>query len=231
MRQADREGRAMDTTAAYRGVRERICELAEGADGDLAVPACPGWTVRDLLAHLTGVGDDLLNGRLDGVGTDPWTEAQVARRRDASLEEVVAEWQGIAGALDEALDAIGGAPEQLVFDTATHEHDLRQALDRPGARDSDAVAIGLGWVLPRWQEASSGGAGPLRLVAGDHDVTAGDGEAIATVELEPFEAVRALTGRRSATQLASYAWTGDPAAFVDRFTWGPFTLRTSPLDE
>jgi uncharacterized protein (TIGR03083 family) len=221
----------MDTTAAYRGVRERICELAEGADGGLAVPACPGWTVRDLLAHVTGVGDDLLNGRLEGVGTDPWTEAQVARRRDASLEEVVAEWRGIAGALDEALDAIGGAPEQLVFDTATHEHDLRQALDRPGARDSDAVAIGLGWVLPRWQEASRGGPGPLRLVTGDHDVTAGDGEPVATVELDPFEAVRALTGRRSAAQLAGYAWTGDPAAFVDRFTWGPFTLRTSPLDE
>ena len=46
------------------------------------------WTVKDVVAHLCGACEDILAGRLEGVATDPWTEAQVARFEGADLEVV-----------------------------------------------------------------------------------------------------------------------------------------------
>ncbi|MEB3035257.1 maleylpyruvate isomerase N-terminal domain-containing protein, partial [[Mycobacterium] nativiensis] len=43
--------------AIYRAARGRISTLATGLTADqlsLAVPATPGWSVHDVLAHLTG---------------------------------------------------------------------------------------------------------------------------------------------------------------------------------
>jgi uncharacterized protein (TIGR03083 family) len=78
----------MDTTEAYRAVRDRMIALVDGVDGDQDVPACPGWTVRDLMAHVTGVADDILEGRMDGVATDEWTGTQVAARAERTVAEV-----------------------------------------------------------------------------------------------------------------------------------------------
>jgi hypothetical protein len=62
--------------------------------------------------------------------------------------------------------------------------------------------------------------------------TTGDGEPGATVEMEPFEALRALTGRRSPAELLAYRWdVEDPARWLTCFAWGPFTVRDTPLDE
>ena len=36
---------------------------------------------------------------------------------------------------------------QLIADTVTHEHDLRPAFGVPGARDTDALALGVAWVV------------------------------------------------------------------------------------
>ena len=72
--------------------RERVSALVRGAGdeaGQRVVPACPRWTVRDVVAHLTGVCDDILAGRLDGVATDPWTDAQVARRAGRPVEDIL----------------------------------------------------------------------------------------------------------------------------------------------
>lgn len=71
---------------AYHGVRMRVTDLVSAA-GDHAVlkiaPATPDWTVKDNLAHLTGITADIVNGNLNEVGTDEWTAAQVDARRGA----------------------------------------------------------------------------------------------------------------------------------------------------
>src|SRR4051812_41896335 len=113
---------------AYAGVRERVSALVQGADPTQPVPACPDWTVKDLVAHVTGVVDDVLAGRIEGVATDPWTAAQVEARKDHSLDQIVAEWNEKAPAFEALLDAFGSPGEQAVFDVTTHEHDLRGAL-------------------------------------------------------------------------------------------------------
>jgi hypothetical protein len=56
----------------------------------------------------------------------------------------------------------------------------------------------------------------VRLSAADSDFTtvAGAGEPQASLEAPEFELFRALSGRRSRRQIASYTWTGDPDAYL-----------------
>lgn len=145
--------------AAYASCRGRIGELVRAAGDGKAkasvVPACPEWSVHDVVAHVAGVVADALAGRLDGVATDPWTAAQVDARRDRSVDEVLEEWETGAPTFEGLLDAIGDPGRQAVLDVVTHEHDIRGALGAAGARDSDAVRIGLGFVAPRFIEAAA----------------------------------------------------------------------------
>ena len=78
----------METAEAYRLLRERILDLALAADPTTPVPTCPGWTVKELLAHVTGVAADVVGGNIAEAGTDPWVEVQVAARRDLTVEEI-----------------------------------------------------------------------------------------------------------------------------------------------
>jgi uncharacterized protein (TIGR03083 family) len=214
---------------AYRGVRERITELVRDLDdGALAtvVPACPEWSVKDVVAHVCGVVDDALAGRLDGVATDPWTAAQVEARRSAPISDVLAEWAEKAPAFEAILDDIGPPGRQAVFDCVTHEHDVRGALRAPGARDSDAVAVALSFLGPALESAGA----PVRVRTADGK-SFGPDDAPATLTAEAFEIIRAATGRRSVDQIRAMDWSGDVDAGLSAFTWGPFTPRGTPLSE
>ena len=61
---------------------------------------CEGWTVADVAAHVTGVMADITSGRLDGVGTQPWYDRQVAERRGRRQQVLIDE-------LDEVTSATG----------------------------------------------------------------------------------------------------------------------------
>src|SRR5262249_10638714 len=70
-------------TDAYRELRLRVTALMADVDDETMAspsPATPEWTVHDVLAHLVGVTDDVVNGRLDGIATDEWTQKQVDAR-------------------------------------------------------------------------------------------------------------------------------------------------------
>ncbi len=219
----------METSEAYRSVRGRMIDMARAADPATPVPACPEWTVRELLAHVTGVAADVVAGRLDGVGTQPWVNAQLAARSTRTVEALAAEWAESGPQVDEICAALGDSIAQLVFDTVTHEQDLRQAVGEPGGRDG-ALDIALRWVSEAWA-AQPEADGALRLSAGATDVVLGDGPPTATLTLLPFEALRALTGRRSLDQLRAYDWDGDPEPWLPSFTWGPFRPADSPIAE
>ncbi len=191
------------------------------------VPACPDWSVQDLLAHAVGVAVDGAAGRIEGAGSDPWTAAQVAARKDASRDELLGEWQ--AAPIGDALmatDTMQAA--QVVFDLTTHEHDLRGALQQPGARDSDGVDVGWGWATAIVAQLRDGyGAGAIRLSTEHGDDVLGTGEPTAAVRAERFELWRAMTGRRSPDQVRAWAWEGEPA--VEAVCLLP--ARATPLDE
>jgi hypothetical protein len=65
-------------------LRARVVDLLETVEPavlDRPAPATPAWRVRDVVAHMVGVADDVVSGRLDGIASDPWTGGQVERRR------------------------------------------------------------------------------------------------------------------------------------------------------
>lgn len=222
-----------DSARAYEAVQSRMTQLLRQATPEqLArqVPACPDWDVRTLLSHAVGVASDVVAGRLERAGSDPWTAAQVEARREADLEALLAEWATTAPALREALLAMEAMPAaQVVFDLATHEHDLRGALERPGERDSEGVDVGWTWATTVLGQLRDGyGEGALVLTTLDGASTpCGSAAPTSGVTADRFELWRAMTGRRSAEQVAAWDWTGEPA--VERLCLLP--ARPTPLLE
>jgi uncharacterized protein (TIGR03083 family) len=214
---------------AYAGVRQRVNDLVRGTDAaarQTVAPATPAWTVHDLVAHVTGVAADITEGRLDGVATDPWTARQVASRRHRDTIDVLDEWNRCAPAIEDAMDGYGPAAFTLLADTVTHEHDLRGALDAPGARDSDAMAL---W----WNACTHSGAaatGPaLELEVETGTVVFGTEPPVATLRTTRFEVLRAMTGRRSLDQMRAFVRRGD--FDVAMLLGERFTIRPDPLVE
>jgi uncharacterized protein (TIGR03083 family) len=220
---------------AYAGVRRRLSELVRPLRPDEAstvVPACPEWTVHDVIAHLTGVVDDALSGRLDGVATTPWTAAQVEVRRQRSVAEILAEWEATAPTFESVLDVVGPRGRQAVLDAATHEQDVRGALGAPGARDADAVAIGLSFVAPVFLSAAADRGTPVRIdVSGGESFGSPVDGAIIVLRGEPWELMRAMTGRRSVAQLRRLNWERFDERILAAFEFGPFRPAALSLDE
>src|SRR4051812_45521702 len=96
-----------DLAGVYDETRQRISAVVASLDDaglDTAAPATPGWTVRDLVAHMTGdlaalLADDLPTSFFTSFG-DPaeltklndWTDAMVVERRTRPIGEVLDEW-------------------------------------------------------------------------------------------------------------------------------------------
>lgn len=217
-----------DEARSYRETRLRVRGLVSGLDdaqlGTIA-PATPEWRVRDVLAHQAGVASDIVAGELDGVTTAAWTGRQVGARRDQPVARILDEWDE-AGATVETMMVDMPHPQwhQLLADVATHEHDIRGALGRPGARDSGAVATGFAYM-------TNGVGAPMRFETEAGTFAAGpDGEPIATVRADRFELLRAMTGRRSYEQIRDYGWEGEPRPEAIVIT-PVFTARAEPLVE
>ena len=129
----------MDHQTIWTQTQERASNLAASLSAEQAaatVPACLDWRVKDLVAHMTGVDTDAWNGEVDEDFSDRWTDTHVRQRADASLAEVLAEWNAVAA---KAGELFGPAPEALttgmVVDASVHEQDLRGAIGMPGAKD------------------------------------------------------------------------------------------------
>jgi uncharacterized protein (TIGR03083 family) len=146
----------VNTAEAYGRLREQMLAMVATADPTTPVPACPGWTVKELLAHVAGVASDVLTGNVAEAGTEPWVQAQLDARAGQSLPTIADEWRATGPQVDDVCAQLGDAIAQLVFDTVTHEQDLRGALGQPGAMDG-AVEVGL-----RWAPCGSGRATSTR---------------------------------------------------------------------
>ncbi len=225
----------VDVGAAYAAGRERVVALVAGLPVEQAampVPACPEWRVQDVLAHISGVCVDILAGRLDGAGTDPWTEIQVSARRDLPIDDIVAEWNEAAAQVEPMAKDFGPAGAQWVFDFSTHEHDIRGALDAPGARDADTWWISLEFITPGFHAAvAEHRLPPLRIVTGPRIWEPESVEPVETLTADPFEFGRAISGRRSPDQIRAFDWSTDPEPYLAAFTFGPFTPRAADLVE
>lgn len=217
---------------AYASLRRRCLDLGRSLDDVQAgtmSPCCPAWSVKDLYAHFAGVASDILAGNTEGAATEAWADAQVERRRDASLAEICDEWEADGAQVDEVVRGFGDAfPPQFYLDAWTHEWDVRQALGVAAEPDLTLLRAVRPFLARRLHEranemASTHSGEPFELVVSDGVDTwrsnVGDGDAtstveLSTVELSLFEFGRITMGRRSAAQIDEVRPGADPALLV-----------------
>jgi uncharacterized protein (TIGR03083 family) len=225
-----------DYETTYRDLRLRVIDLVGDQPSEVVeqlAPGTPEWRVRDVVAHLGGVCDDIAHGSLEGVASDAWTDAQVAKRRDWPFARVLDDWIEHAQVVEPMMNAIGHPMGQMLFDAWTHEQDVRGALGVPGARSGTAVELALQWLV------DTNGAGlpagvlapaPLRVIADGEELVLGSGEPGTTVRTSKFEFLRALAGRRSLDQVRALDAAGAPLESV-LFFGGFFTPASRDIVE
>lgn len=208
-----------DPGAHYSRTRARLIELLtelSDADWERPVPACPGWRVRDVAAHLAAVVEDALAGRLSGPPDDAQTAEQVARFADREPAAFLAAWSQAAPDFEAAVTALDIWPAAM--DVLTHEHDIRHAVGRPGARDDEAVTVAARVLIE-----SLAVPGTVTFDTGEEVVPSpsADGPAL-TLATSGFEVLRLRLGRRSREQVKALDWSADPEPILDHlFVFGP----------
>jgi len=202
--------------AAYDKLRTRVTDLMQGISAEqvqTVVPHCPQWTVKDCLAHMIGVPEDVINGQMDGVATDAWTDRQVQRHAQDSVEDLLTTWSTNAPTFASILPRIPQPVlSQFMFDQTNHEHDIRAALNLPGGRDSVAVAVAEGFLRDSLSRNSDLAIAQLA----DHTMTG-------------FEFLRSLSGRRSVSQISQI---GLPLETIERFINAmPYSIPKSDVSD
>lgn len=210
----------MDIARLYREAQRSFVDFTQDfteADWAATVPCTPRWTVHDTVSHVAGVTDDVLNGRVEGAATEPWTASQVERWRDTPRAQLIAQWNSQVDAVAEALEAFG--ERRPPIDCHMHEHDVRQALGRPGNRDSEIVATMVQLLAAEWDRE------PIEITFADGSTitTAGTGAVRRLAGVTPFDVARSALGRRSRGQVVAWNWSEPPSgADLDAwFTFGP----------
>jgi uncharacterized protein (TIGR03083 family) len=233
----------MDVTDAYAEVQDRFVTAvtADGVDDQTPVPACPGWSVHDVLAHHVGVVSGLGSGDLLGFTRFPdlleqWRDPEVAAQRDAMtarqvqlrrgrpVDELVEEWRSavdvvfpmMRGETPFPVNTAAFASAVLINDVVVHEGDVRAALGLPRAPDSVALSMALrGYAFSLGLRIASVGLAPLVLAyAGKELALGGDGTRGARVTADRHDLVRAMAGRRTEEQIRSLSWDGDPTPYL-----------------
>jgi hypothetical protein len=168
------------------------------------VPCTPIWTVRDVLSHVAGVPDDGLAGRVDGAATDPWTASQVERYADFSVDELLERMLGQHELFGAAIEQMG--EQRPPYDCHTHEHDIRQAIGRPGNRETAIIDDAMLLLTQRIEL-------PIELTITFTDGTSQVGGAEGAerqvgLKTSKFEVFRSRLGRRTPEQVRALDWTG-----------------------
>jgi uncharacterized protein (TIGR03083 family) len=164
--------------ANYEAVWQSIDQLLETmSDDDWTVPStCPGWTVKNVLEHLSGA-EHVLCGWLPAMVDDPLPFAAIAGyQREAqglSGAALAADYRGIINRRREELNALteadfarpsptpvgpatyGRFMDIRAFDFWVHERDMRLPLARPAASESgpaaersvEEVALSIGYIM------------------------------------------------------------------------------------
>ncbi|WP_292976368.1 maleylpyruvate isomerase family mycothiol-dependent enzyme [Mycobacterium sp.] len=213
----------MDALEQWTQAQDRVIDLVADLDtaaANRAVPACPDWTVQQLLAHMIGLDADVLAGDEPDDHNSDWTQRQVRERTDRSLSELLDEWRSLRAPLVEWMQQNNTRP---LGDIVIHEQDLRGALGRSGGQHTPAQAAIRDMFVQKFSDAVAQ-LEPIALV-GDSWTWASRGgvdDAEVVVTATDFDLARSLVSRRSEKQLRDWTTRGDISPYLDSFqTLGP----------
>ncbi len=220
-----------NSTVSYASIRDRLVTLGRSLTPEQSEMICactPEWTITQIYAHLCGSNDDILGGRLDGVATDPWTQAQVDKRANNSLTEILDEWESYASLIDAVVAQLGDEMDPRFFiDAWTHEQDIRSTLRMAGGTDDPTIEA-YAPMMARGLCVSVEAAGleSLAVILGDQRVET-TAPSHVVLRVPPYEFMRGRLGRRSRAQVARWDWSiEDPSDYVDMM----FVFGYSPID-
>jgi len=210
--------------------RQRVRDLLAGrtpAEMDKPVPAMPGATVRVALGGLVATGAHALDGDIRATYAAPDGGRAPDARTDA---ELFSAWDAQATGIA-ALVRDNPLAGRLLIDLVTHEHDLRGALDCPGARADDAVAIAVELLARKFAaRLRPTGVPALRLTCEQWGYETAPSPVRAILVADRFELFRGFTGRRSAAEVQRWMWSGDPGPYLPYLS-DSGSLRATDLDE
>ncbi|MFJ8655224.1 MULTISPECIES: maleylpyruvate isomerase family mycothiol-dependent enzyme [Streptomyces] len=131
VRDPERPGRLL---AAERD--ELLPLLRSRTDADFALPvaACPGWTVRDVLAHCSSALTRAVENRFErGVFSPESNDRDIAERADWTNARVLDELERGMTEAGPVIGRAGGVLDMLALGEWVHAGDVRVALGEPGA--------------------------------------------------------------------------------------------------
>lgn len=212
--------------AIYLAAHASVAALVRPLDAEAAgrqVPGCPRWTVHDLVAHLAGNAHAAAEGTVppELPPSEEWTQEGVDARRDATIPDMLREWEHSIARIEDQLDDASAA----ALDVCVHECDLREALGEPSPLDTAYQRAALA-LLTRiiGRRVTAAGLPTVRVEAGDGHWRLGKGDPEVTVEVDdPHEFYRGLSGRRSLGALRGWNWgTADPEPYLEHLPlFGP----------
>lgn len=211
----------------YRQSQGRILSLVNNANADSPVPACPGWTVRDTIAHVLGTLVDITAGKIEDSASDDWSKGHIERTKNRSLSDLTAEWHVRSNTSPGIFQQYGAV---LVADLVTHEFDIKNAIGNSQGRDLQVVrTVALFYLNVLDQAWREDGIPSLRIFTETSALDIGGEHPEGSVEIGWWEISRVVSGRRSIDQVKAVTWSDDPTPWLDHlFVFGP---RDIALDE
>ncbi|POX50283.1 hypothetical protein C3489_22870 [Streptomyces sp. Ru71] len=129
--------------------------LRSRPDDDFALPtaACPGWSVRDVLAHCAAALTRVLEGRFeDGVFSPQANDRDIAERAQWTNQQVVDELERGMSEAGPVIARAGGALDGIALGEWVHAGDVRDTFGEPGAYSGAALPYALALLAWRTRE-------------------------------------------------------------------------------
>jgi uncharacterized protein (TIGR03083 family) len=184
------------TIAAERGALAG--DLADITPAQWDTPSlCPGWTVRDIVAHLSATASlnpatFFLNMAKAGFNFDKFANNQIAKHRGADPAATLAEFRG----LQDSTSAPPGPKASWLGEVVVHGADVRRPLGIPHTYPPEAVRQALDFYKgSNMLIGAKNRVAGLALHASDDDWQHGQGE---RVEGPLLSLLLAMTGRAAA---------------------------------
>jgi hypothetical protein len=188
----------------------------------ITIPACPAWNGQQLLAHLVGTAAFLASGLQRTSDLQSWIDHEVEIRAQRSIEDLQEEWTRALPVL--CANSSRRLAVSITVDSTTHEQDLRGALG-PVAIDHEAgLQVGLAALVEHLGQlnVNNGGMGVLARTPSSQFVIGHHPTGLTVDFSDDWEMFRALSCRRTATQVSTVPQSGERALLT------PFVRRYPP---
>lgn len=167
---------------------------------------CPGWSVRDVLAHCGAALGGFVRGTVE-VYTPEANQLQVDERSSWPLDRVLDELFGSYEAAAGRIDELGGLADGLGLGEWIHGGDVRDPLGEPDAYRSAGIDLAVPLISSRSIERE---LPAVEVSVSGESVPFGVGDTVATLTTDVATFVRIVAGR--APDPGRYRLVGDLVA-------------------